>query len=226
MEWYIQINGEYIYASARDVTEKLGKEVKPNKLSVIDEFTGLSSKHFFDKRLVEEMERSDRYNDPLSMIILELFNTVSYTWGHPLRDEEIKQTAKIANSVIRKYDILVRLESKEFILLMPKTNRNSAIIVAEKIRKALNDNVHPIVGKFIASFGISERIKAESFKQLVGTIEVSTVSCSKKEKNCIISADNEEEFQDVKLKRLNGRMNGIVEIKKLMNSIEDFRAIK
>ena len=57
LEWYIQINGKYVYASARDVTEKFKHEVKPNKVSFIDEVTGLLSIDFFNKRITEEIDR-------------------------------------------------------------------------------------------------------------------------------------------------------------------------
>ena len=66
---------------------------------------------------------------------------------YSVKEDVIKEIAQIASEVIRKYDILVRLDSEKFILLMPKTNIKGAIIVAEKIRKALNDIIHPIVGK-------------------------------------------------------------------------------
>ena len=201
LEWYIQSNDKYVYASARDVTEKFKQEVKPNKVSFIDEVTGLFSIDFFNKRITEEIERSDRYNDPLSMVILTVDNFKSYTLDYLVKEDVIKEIAKIASDVIRKYDILVRLDSEKFILLMPKTNINGTIVVAEKIRKALNDNIHPIVGEFMASFGTSERIKAESLKQWMERVNKALFKAQEQGENHIIAAEFEDEL-DIKRERI------------------------
>lgn len=194
LEWYIQVNGKYLYASARDVTDKFKHEVNYNKVSFIDQGTGLLSIDFFNKRIIEEIERSDRYNDPLSMIILALDNFKTHILDYSVKEDIIKEIAKIASEVIRKYDIIARLDSEKFILLMPKTNINGAVIVAEKIRKALNDNLHPIVGKLTASFGISERIKAESIKQWYERLNKALYSAEEQGENFITVFESEEKL--------------------------------
>nr|WP_278281651.1 PAS domain S-box protein [Clostridium puniceum] len=187
LEWYIQINSKYIYASARDVTEKIKQEANFNKVSYKDEDIGLLSIDFFNKRIAEEIERADRYNDPLAMIMLTLDNLKTHKLDSSAKEEMVKETAKIAKSVIRKYDILVRIDDEKFILLMPKTNKSGGIVVAEKIRRALNETIHPIVGKFMASFGVSERVKAESLKQWQERLNKLLISSQEQGKNFIIA---------------------------------------
>ncbi len=202
LEWYIQSNSQYIYASARDVTEKNTQDANLNKLSSSkDENEGLLSIDFFNKRIAEEVERADRYNDPLSMIMLTLDNLKMHELEFSVKEEVVKETAKIANGVIRKYDILVKIDDEKFILLMPKTNKSGAIIVAEKIRKALNENIHPIIGKFMASFGVSERIKAESLKQWQERLNKLLISAQEQGENFII-ATKFEEANEIKAKEL------------------------
>lgn len=202
LEWYIQSNSQYIYASARDVTEKNAQAANLNKLSLSkDENEGLLSIDFFNKRIAEEVERADRYNDPLSMIMLTLDNLKMNELEFSVKEEVVKETAKIANGVIRKYDILVKIDDEKFILLMPKTNKSGAIIVAEKIRKALNENIHPIIGKFMASFGVSERIKAESLKQWQERLNKLLISAQEQGENFII-ATKFEEANEIKAKEL------------------------
>jgi len=195
LEWYIQINSKYIYASARDVTEKIKQEANFNKVSHNDEEVGLLSIDFFNKRIAEEIERADRYNDPLAMIMLTLDNLKNHKLESSAKEEMVKEIAKIANSVIRKYDILVRIDDEKFILLMPKTNKSGAIVVAEKIRKALNETIHPIVGKFMASFGVSERVKAESLKQWRERLNKLLVSAQEQGENFIIATKFEEAIE-------------------------------
>lgn len=235
LEWYIQINDKYVYASARDVTEKFKQEVKSNKVSFIDEVTGLFSIDFFNKRITEEMERSDRYNDPLSMTILAVDNFKDNILDYSVKEDVIKEIAKIASDVIRKYDILVRLDSEKFILLMPKTNINSSIIVAEKIRKAVNDNIHPIVGNIRASFGTSERIKAESLKQWIERVNKALFKAQEHCENFIIAAEFEDEL-DIKRGKIEWKSeweSGNIEIDKqhqeileLLNSLIEMPIIE
>jgi diguanylate cyclase (GGDEF)-like protein/hemerythrin-like metal-binding protein/PAS domain S-box-containing protein len=235
LEWYIQINDKYIYASSRDVTEKFKQEVKSNKFSFMDEATGLLSIDFFYKRIVEEMERSDRYNDPLSMIILALDNFKTYILDYSVKEDVMKEVVKIANNVIRKYDILARIDNEKFILLMPKTNINGAVIVAEKIHKALNDNRHPIIGKFTASFGVSERIKVESLKQWQERLNKVVYNVQEKGGNFIKIAEFEEKL-DIKREKIEWKSewdSGDIEIDKqnqeileLLNNLMDMSSIE
>lgn len=201
LEWYIQMNCQYVYASARDVTEKINHDLNLNNASSKEEEEGLLSIDFFNKRIAEEIERADRYNDPLAMIMLTLDNFKTHKLDSSVKEELVKETAKIANSVIRKYDILVKIDDEKFILLMPKTNKSGGIIVAEKIRKALNENIHPIIGKFMASFGVSERIKAESLKQWQERLNKLLISAQEKGENFIIAAKFEE-ANEIKAKEL------------------------
>lgn len=201
LEWYIQMNYQYIYASARDVTEKIRQEATLNKSLSKDEEMGLLSIDFFNKRIAEEIERADRYNDPLAMTMLTLDNFKTHKLDSLMKEELVKETAKIANSVIRKYDILVKIDDEKFVLLMPKTNKSGAIIVAEKIRKVLNENIHPVIGKFTASFGVSERIKAESLKQWQERLSKLLINAQEQGENSILATNFEDE-NEIKAKRL------------------------
>lgn len=216
LEWYIQINYQYIYASARDITEKFLQEAKLSKLVYGSEDEGVLSIEFFYKRISEEIERADRYNDSLAMIMLSLDNFKTYKLESSVKEDILKEATKIARSVIRKYDILVRLDDEKFLLLMPKTNKSGAIIVAEKIRKALNENIHPIVGQFKASFGVSERVKAESLKQWQERLNKLLISAEEQGDNFITATKFEEvlEIQGEKLQWNNEWNSGNDEIDK------------
>lgn len=193
LEWYIQLNGKYIYAFARDVSELKETKTDTDNLIVMDQLTGLLNRRFFDKRVAEEMERSDRYDESLSMLIFDLnnFKSLSDTLGHAV-EEVLKQTAEIVSSVIRKYDILVRADDGKFILLMPKTAINGAVVVAEKIRKALDNTSYPNTETIMASFGVAERMKSESFKNWYKRMEKALHRAKKEDEDSIIIADNQQ----------------------------------
>jgi diguanylate cyclase (GGDEF)-like protein/hemerythrin-like metal-binding protein len=94
---------------------------------------------------------------------LDHFKVVNDTWGHPIGDIILRKTGEICNEMIRKSDVLVRMGGEEFIVLMPETDKEGAYQVAEKIRKALENFRHPIVGQFTVSIGVAQRMHSESF---------------------------------------------------------------
>lgn len=130
------------------------------------EIEGLTSLEDFDKRVEEEIDRSDRYDEPLSMILMEPdhLGMVEKTWGKGIRQEVMKEIIKICLSCIRKYDIIAKQDDGRFILLLPKSNIKGAMDVVERIRKMVNDSLHPVVGKYSACYGISQRTPKESYE--------------------------------------------------------------
>lgn len=211
IEWHTEPNGKYTYSSARDVTEKRELEIKLSQanhellqiteemkiknellgvLAVTDELTGAFNRHFFDQKSSEEMKKSDRYDQPLSMIIMDLdhFKRVNDTWGHPIGDEVLRQIAKITHKNIRNSDILVRLGGEEFIVLMPKTSMSKAFAVAEKVREKIEQNQIPIVGKVTASFGVAQRMKYESFESWYKRMDQALYQAKEGGRNCVVAA--------------------------------------
>ena len=187
VEWWCMLNKGYIYLSGRDVTaekvmkrkiEQANKELlmlneqlkeeneKLLKSAITDELTGVYNRKFFEKRVVEEMEIADRANEHISLIIFDLdrFKLVNDNFGHQFGDEVLKRTTQIAGDLIRKTDFLNRVGGEEFAIILPNTNKAQAVLVAEKVRKALEDNKHFKVGQVTGSFGVAERMKAESLR--------------------------------------------------------------
>lgn len=195
IEWHAQSgNGKYIYSSARDVTEKRVLEEQLRKIAVRDELTGLYNRHYFDMIIWEEMERSDRYNEPLSLMLLDLdyFKKVNDTWGHPVGDELLQVTSRIMGNVKRNTDVLVRFGGEEFALLMPHTSIEGAVTVAEKIRTAIEKNRHPITGIQTISIGVSERMKTESFGHLYKRTDEALYRAKQSGRNRVVVADENE----------------------------------
>ena len=192
----VQENGEIVGVVLvfKDVTEKKERQKEILYLSYHDQLTGLYNRYFFDNKIIEEMERSDRYNENLSMIILDLdhFKVVNDTWGHPVGDEVLKQVADITGSLIRQSDVLIRLGGEEFIVLMPDTDKNEGLTVAEKIRETLEKTPHAIAGKVTASFGAAERENAESFKSWYRRVDEALYRAKEEGRNRVVIAEEKE----------------------------------
>ena len=212
VEWWCMLNKGYIYLSGRDVTaekamkrkiEQTNKELlmlneqlkekneKLLKSAITDELTGVYNRKFFEKRVVEEMEIADRANENISLIIFDLdrFKLVNDNFGHQFGDEVLKRTTQIAGDLIRKTDFLNRVGGEEFAIILPNTNKAQAVFVAEKVRKALEDNKHFKVGQVTGSFGVAERMKAESLRSWYKRADNALYQAKNTGRNRVVDSD-------------------------------------
>lgn len=197
IEWHSQPGIEkLIYSSARDVTETRNLEEKLRKIAIRDKLTGLYNRNFFDNIIEEQLERSDRYDETISMAILDLdnFKEVNDNWGHPIGDELLKMISRTIENTIRSSDILIRFGGEEFLVLMPQTTIEGALRASEKMRIAIENSEHPICGICTASFGVAERIKFESFRHWYRRVDNALYSAKENGRNQAIISDGTENF--------------------------------
>jgi diguanylate cyclase (GGDEF)-like protein/PAS domain S-box-containing protein len=107
------------------------------RLAITDALTGLANRrHFFDVG-DKEVERSLRYNDPLSVIMLDVdyFKQVNDTYGHLVGDQALAEVARVCRESVRDIDLAAHYGGDEFVVLLPETSSERAAIAAERIRK-------------------------------------------------------------------------------------------
>lgn len=147
---------------ARDSAEALNRALEAAnarllELATIDTLTGLANRRHFDIKITQEMIRADRYKSPLSVLLFDIdhFKSVNDTYGHLVGDQVLQQLAKRAELQIRVTDILFRWGGEEFMLLMPNTGIDEAMVVAQKLRASFASR--PIVDALTitASFGLA-----------------------------------------------------------------------
>lgn len=113
------------------------------KLAAIDGLTGLYNQRFGSIRLQEEFGRAIRSNLPLSLLMFDIdhFKSVNDTYGHLIGDRVLLSIAKCATAAIREGDVLLRYGGEEFLCILPGASHNDAIIIAERIRIMVMDNI-------------------------------------------------------------------------------------
>lgn len=164
-----------------DITEIHFTQKKLEVEATTDPLTGLFNRRFFFTLADKFLSESIRHNKSLSLIMLDidLFKDINDKHGHPVGDQIIQLVASKTKSLLRKEDIIARVGGEEYVVLLPNTNGKSAMLIAEKIRLAIDsqcitkecsENIYPKISLGVATYaeGDSEfhEIYARSDKAL------------------------------------------------------------
>ncbi len=130
----------------RDITERKQMEEELKKMAVTDALTGLYNRGYLNKSLDNEYRRCIRYATPLCLIILDIdhFKSVNDTHGHPAGDKVLINMASELKHQSRDIDIVTRYGGEEFVLILPQTDSKSGLILAERMRAAVEALQIPI----------------------------------------------------------------------------------
>jgi diguanylate cyclase (GGDEF)-like protein len=125
--------------------------------AVIDELTGVANRRRFMEVYQLEFERAKRYNEPLSLVIVDLdfLKKVNDTYGHQAGDEAIKTIGRLLKQSSRNVDLPARYGGEEFCLLLPNTDLAMAEQIAERLRKLIYETPVAGPGTISASIGVA-----------------------------------------------------------------------
>jgi len=187
----------FVILPAKKHLDKIFEDIKESReaaenfrnIAIKDNLTGLFNRYYFDLRAQDEIAISDRYDEPLTMMMLDLdhFKNINDTWGHPAGDEVLKKTAEILGSVIRKSDFVFRVGGEEFVVLMPKAEIGNAMAVAEKIRKAIENTEYNIAEKVTISIGVSQKQKSETLESWYSRTDKALYYAKESGRNCVVN---------------------------------------
>lgn len=153
-----------IFVALVDVTEQKELAKRLETMAMTDELTGLFNRRYFTQRGEEEFQQARRYQLPFSLMMLDLdrFKSVNDIYGHDAGDYVLKQFAVLMRHSLREVDILGRLGGEEFGVLLPNTDGDHTLILAERLRQTIEAHSFEIRGK---SLGMTTSIGVATYHE-------------------------------------------------------------
>lgn len=133
-----------IYLFFRQLRAKLDQaRALLDRMSKTDLLTEISNRRHLMERFTEELERSKRSGKGLCCLMLDVdhFKSINDTFGHLKGDDVLRELAKILKDSVRTYDVLGRYGGEEFMMILPDTNIDNAVGLAERIRQKVENNL-------------------------------------------------------------------------------------
>lgn len=109
------------------------------RTSLVDTLTGVNNRRFLEQRIGEEIDRSQRREEPLSCLFLDIdyFKSVNDTYGHQAGDYVLALVAGVIKKQLRSNDVLARYGGEEFVALLSNIDETWATDIADRIRLSI-----------------------------------------------------------------------------------------
>ena len=166
--WYLAKAGSLgvslavLISLLREITLLYGEAAQSNavlqKLIRLDALTGLFNRRGFDERLDEEFRRAQRLQTPLSLVLVDIdfFKAFNDGYGHQAGDDCLRRVSiAIKGAVWRPGDQAARYGGEEIVILLPATDQRGAIMIAERVRAAVEKLLIPHAGSELGTVTIS-----------------------------------------------------------------------
>ncbi|MFW2366765.1 MAG: HDOD domain-containing protein [Desulforhopalus sp.] len=203
---YEQMNKQLILAKIH--LENLSKELEDKNrrlrdLVNIDGLTGVYNHRYFQHSLDQEISRTIRHRSSLSILLIDIdhFKKFNDTFGHQAGDFVLTEFADCIRTNIRQYDTLARYGGEEFVVILPETNNEQGLCVAEKLRTIIEKHSFSNEGEtyhVTASFGQASADPADdddfSKNELISQADKALYEAKKKGRNQVVTYSSKKKW--------------------------------
>jgi len=171
-------------AVARDITDRkrieealLESEKRYRELSIVDDLTQLYNSRRFYFQLKIELDRSNRYEQPLTLLLLDLddFKRFNDAYGHVEGDQVLFRLGQMVKRCLRETDFAYRYGGEEFTIILPMTTSADGTVTAERIRTEIKKELFsPAPGQDVhvtVSIGLAQYRPQEDMKAFVNRVD-------------------------------------------------------
>lgn len=132
-------------------------------MALTDSLTGVFNRRYVTAHLPRLLERAADSHKPVSVLMFDIdhFKVVNDSYGHDIGDEVLREVANRATRNLRNFDLVVRMGGEEFVVIMPDTDGDVAMVVAERLRQRMGDfpfEVTAPVGKITVTVSIGASV--------------------------------------------------------------------
>jgi len=148
----------------RQLEQLRGRVTELERRSSTDPLTRLWNRAHLDRVVRAELDRSMKYQQPVSLILLDIdhFKVVNDNFGHPAGDSVLCELAEVIAGAVRSIDTLFRWGGEEFVVMAASTGYRGAAALAERIRTEIERHHFAGVGSVTISLGVAEHMAPES----------------------------------------------------------------
>jgi diguanylate cyclase (GGDEF)-like protein len=162
-----------------------------NDSSFIDPLTKVGSRKYLESHLNSECSRALRYNTKLSIAIIDMdnFKKINDKFGHAVGDKALCKLASCMKKEKRNSDFIARFGGDEFVVVMPETSKQNAMILLERIRLSIQRVEMPDDFKLSISVGVATREvdRAESPEDILRRSDVALYEAKSSGRNCVLN---------------------------------------
>ena len=175
------------YAELAELHQKLEQQAaRLERLSRTDDLTGLPNRRSFEERLEIELQRAHRTSTVISVLMVDLddFKLINDNHSHVVGDAVLRTTGQALTDCMREVDLCARIGGEEFVVLLPETDVEGALVVGRKIVERVNELNRQLRGvEVTASVGVATLETEDDEESLVARADANLYAAKRAGKN-------------------------------------------
>lgn len=185
------VNVSHFVSFSRDSTDRITKENALKDLAAKDALTELNNRRSGEQLLIHYDQHKKHHGKPVCLVMLDIddFKKINDTYGHIAGDLVLKTISRTLKEEARSTDNVIRWGGEEFLIIVPDATLQETMVLTERFRKSIADQMIGEVGQVTASFGVAERLKNETTISLINRADKALYKAKLSGKNCVRTAN-------------------------------------
>ena len=194
--WWLPVISPLVALSLSVLTIQGYRTSELQRQASLDGLTQLANRRYFDEYIEQQWYRHIEMGQPLSVILCDVdhFKLYNDTYGHLAGDNCLQHVAKALSQAVRSSDLVARYGGEEFVVVLPNTNSDTAVHVAERISSQVRSlqiahAKSSTSDRVTLSCGVTTAIPVTSYppSALIATADKALYEAKQKGRNCVVS---------------------------------------
>ncbi len=179
----------YYVITFTDITDIKLESQKHYYHATHDALTGIYNRSYYLDSITMQIQNANRYETPFCVVMLDIdhFKRFNDTYGHLVGDKVLVQLSSLVKQNTRKNDVFARWGGEEFIILLTKTSLEKAELIAQNLRKLIENMKIDGIGKVTSSFGVTQFIKDDTEQSILKRVDDALYEAKQKGRNIVVS---------------------------------------